>query len=370
MKKSKLAIFFRNGSKPVPRALRMMQVAKNQGYDSIFCGAIRENDSEIQGTWESFKYFRVGDKYPLLNGKGLLTYIKFTYKFCKGLYFFFKEKKPDLLVASDFEVMIPAIIYSKFYDIRLIYNIHDNLAQRYNVPKFIAFILNFLEGIMVMFAESALVPEGFRRDLLPVWCRAKIQVVKNTPGDIPFSEPTFVGNKIRLFYGGWLNWGRGLKDLIKIAESNPNIELVIAGPGTEDIISYIEGFKSVTYLGYITHEQSLIETSKAHFIPSFYNPNTSINRYAASNKLAEALAVGRPLLLNSELKILASFKDYDCVLKKDYKDIFELGKVINDLINDRDLYFDMCIKSRKLFEEKYSWTEAKIKMENMVKLNV
>ena len=80
--------------------------------------------------------------------------------------------------------------------------------------------------------------------------------------------------------------------------------------------------------------------------------------------------MGRPLLINSELKILASFKDYDCVIKKDYKDIFELGEVMNDLINDRDLYLEMCFNSRKLFEEKYSWTEAKIKMENMIKLKV
>ena len=81
----KLSIFFRNGSKPVPRALRMMKIANDLDYDAIFCGAIRENDSEVEGTWEGFKYFRVGEKYPLLNGKGFLTYIKFTYKFCGNL---------------------------------------------------------------------------------------------------------------------------------------------------------------------------------------------------------------------------------------------------------------------------------------------
>jgi glycosyltransferase involved in cell wall biosynthesis len=366
MSKKKLSIFFRNGSKPVPRALRMMQVANDLGYDAVFCGAIRENDTDIEGKWGGFDLFRVGEKYPLLNGKGLLTYFKFTIKFCIALYRFFKSKKPDLLVASDFEVMIPAIIYSKIYNVRLIYNIHDNLAQRYNIPPLVALILNTLEGIAVLLSESSLVPEDFRRDLLPSWCRKKISIVKNTPGDIKFSKPEFNDDKIRLFYGGWLNWGRGIKELIEIAKSNPKIKLVIAGPGNQEIISYISKYPFITYLGYLTHEQSLEQTSKAHFIPSFYNPNTLINLYAASNKLAESLAVGRPLLLNSEMKIIKSFQEYDCIIKTEYKSIDSLGDRLLELTNDKDKYFQMCSDSRRIFEDKYSWSEARTEMVNLI----
>lgn len=364
--KDNLAIFFRNGSKPVPRALRMMKVAEDLGYKSVFCGAIRENDIESSGIWEGFKFYRVGSKYPLLNGKGLITYLKYTFIFNFYLYRFFKKKSPKILVASDFEVMIPALLYSLIFRVSLIYNIHDNLAQRYNVNKITYFFLNCLEGLAVLMSNAALVPEEFRKSSLPKWCIHKISIVKNIPGKISFSEPKFDGNKIKLFYGGWLNYNRGIKQLIELANSNDLFELEIAGSGSISIINEIKSNKNITYLGYLTHEESLRKTREAHFIPIFYNPKILINKYAASNKLAETLAVGRPLLVNSELVILNSFKSYDCIISDKYENINNIGHTLIEIFNDRDKYLEVCKKSRKLYEKYYNWDEAYKEMKRII----
>tara|TARA_B100000965_G_scaffold406670_1_gene447065 strand:+ start:3364 stop:4464 length:1101 start_codon:yes stop_codon:yes gene_type:complete len=363
----KLAIFFRNGSRPVPRAIRMMKTAEELGYKSIFCGAFRNVSDTKESYLDGFQIIRVGKLYPLLNGKKILTYMYYTFFFCVSLYKYFKKTKPSLLVASDFEVMIPAIIYSKMYNIRLIYNIHDNLAERYNLPSFIRYILNIIEGAAAILSESAMVPEIFRKTSLPMWCQHKIHIVKNTPGDISFSKPPPFDEKIKLFYGGWLNWGRGIKELINIAESNPNIDIRIAGSGSDDIISFIEKHNSVTYLGHISHKQSIIETQNAHFIPSFYNPSTIINRYAASNKLAEAMAVGRPLLINSEMEIIKSFKDRNSYLSYNYENISNIGADLFQLMNEKNKYLEMCKESRLIFEEQYTWNVAKKKMIELIK---
>ena len=367
MKVKKTAIFFRNGSRPVPRAVRMMKVAENLGYNSIFCGALRGSEISKNDKWDGFDVVRVGSNYPFLSGKKFFTYIKYTTIFCFGLYQYFRKSKPKLLVASDFEVMLPAILYSRLYKIRLIYNIHDNLSQRYNVPFFIAYILNFFEGIVTLFAESALVPEGFRRDSLPSWCQNKIHIVKNTPGDIQYIDPPKFEGKIKLFYGGWLDWGRGIEELIYLSESNSEIELVIAGSGDAEVVSYIKKFNSVKYLGHISHQESLSETAKAHFIPSFYAPSTIINRYSASNKLAESLAIGRPLLVNSEMEIIKSFKDYDCYLEYQYSDIKQIGPSLLLLIQNREKYLKMCNQSKKLFDAQYTWSIAKKTMISLIR---
>ena len=367
MKNNNLAIFFRNGSRPVPRAVRMMRVAENLGYKSIFCGALRENDILEKDTWDGFDIVRVGLKYPLLNGKKIFTYIKYTLIFSFGLYSYFKKVKPKLLVASDFEVMIPAILYSKLYKVRLIYNIHDNLAQRYNLPNLVCLILNYFEGLATVLSESALVPEEFRKKSLPFFCQHKIYVVKNTPGDIKYIAPPLYNGKIRLFYGGWLNWGRGIRELLQLAEKNKNIELVIAGSGSDEIVEFIKKCDNVKYLGHISHEQSLKETGKAHFIPSFYNPSTKINQYAASNKLAESLAIGRPLLLNSEMKIINSFNSINCYLNYDYKNIINIGNDLHNLLSNYDKYLKMCKESRKIFKKQYSWDIAKLNMEKLIR---
>lgn len=362
----KLAIFFRNGSRPVPRAIRMMKTAEELGYESIFCGALRSSSDSKESYLDGFRVIRVGKLYPLLNGKKLLTYIKYNFVLCIGLYKYFRKTKPSLLVASDFEVIIPAIIYSKMYNVRLIYNIHDNLSERYNLPSFLRYILNIMEGAATILSESAIVPEIFRKTSLPKWCQHKIHIVKNTPGDISFSNPPPFDKKIKLFYGGWLNWGRGIKELVHIAESNPNIDIRIAGSGSDDIISFIKKHNSVTYLGHISHEQSILETQSAHFIPSFYNPSTIINRYAASNKLAEAMAVGRPLLINSEMEIIKSFKDKNSYLSYKYENISNIGADLFELMNEKNKYLEMCKQSRLIFEEQYTWNAAKQKMIELI----
>ena len=58
------------------------------------------------------------------------------------------------------------------------------------------------------------------------------------------------------------------------------------------------------YLGILDYAACIEEMEKSHFIPAFYKPNTEININAASNKLAESLAIGRPLLLNDEMRIM------------------------------------------------------------------
>jgi glycosyltransferase involved in cell wall biosynthesis len=366
MDKSKLAIFFRNGSKPVPRVTRMMKVAEDHGYKAIYCGAFRGDDSESEGKWEGYDFYRVGKKYPLLNGKGILTYLKFTFTYCRAIYKFFKLKKPDLLIASDFEVIIPALIYAKTRKVRLIYNIHDNLAHRYNIPPILASVLNLLEGLGVILSDSALVPEVFRKELLPFWCRKKIHIVKNTPGNIKYSEPRFPDDKIVLFYGGWLSFTRGLREMIDIAKNNDKIKLVIAGTGTDEVISYVKSHSFVDYLGYITHEKLLELTADAHFIPSFYDPSIMINKYAASNKLSESLAVGRPLLVNSEMMILNSFRGSDCFIESKYIDVADFGPKLIELVSNKEHYREMCKESRTVFEKQYSWKEAKEVMEDLI----
>ena len=51
-----------------------------------------------------------------------------------------------------------------------------------------------------------------------------------------------------------------------------------------------------------------------------YTTIQRINRYAASNKIAEALGIGRPVIINKELEIYKILKKYDCSIAVDYKD--------------------------------------------------
>ena len=135
-----------------------MQVAKELGYETTFCGAYREEGLEHEEQWAGWRVVRLGCHFPLLNGKRPILYLRSILSFNHELYRFLKEYKPELVHASDIETMPAAILYRARRGARLIYNIHDNFSQRYNVPSPFAFFLNVLEGMCVRAADVTVVP--------------------------------------------------------------------------------------------------------------------------------------------------------------------------------------------------------------------
>lgn len=359
IKKSNVAVFARMASRPVPRVQRGMKVAKTLGYEPVFCGAMRDTGLSREDVWAGWPIFRVGRPFPLLNGQRPLLYLISVLSFNWALLNFLRSRKPALIHASDVETMPASILYSLFARSRLIYNVHDNVAQRYNLPKWANALLNGFEGVLVLCSRVTMVPEEFRRDALPRWCRRKIVVVRNTPEDPGYQEPAFSDDgKIRIFYGGWLDWGRGLKEMVELAERVPEIDLRMAGEGADDIVAYLKEHPRVNFLGFIEYADSLRETAECHFIPAFYRPTTIINQYAASNKIAEALAVGRPLILNSEIKLVSEFGDRPCILDEKFGDLEPMAKRVTALINDRNAYMAATRDARKLYDDRYAWPLA------------
>lgn len=358
------AVFVRMASRPVPRVQRGMIVAQELGFEPVFCGAMREDHLERSGAWSGFPLVRIGPVFPLLNGKRLFLYVSSVALFQLALLRFLFRTKPRLIHASDMETMLACIIYAKLKGIRLIYNVHDNLSQRYNLPAVFQSLLNMFEGMLVMFSDVALVPESFRRDALPKWCHRKIEVVRNTPQNVEYAPPVIGrGDKIRLFYGGWLDWGRGLKEMVDLAHENPEFELRIAGEGAPDIVDYLKSQKHLKYLGFLKYQESLRETRDCHFVPAFYRPSTMINRCAASNKLAEALAIGRPLILNDEMKIIEMFGPSPAIFSRPFDRLGEIAGDIVALSRDREKYMAASAASRGLYERFYKWETAHQKMQ-------
>lgn len=334
----------------------MMGVAEELGFEPVFCGALRDKDLARTDKWGGWNVIRLGSPFPLLNGKRPFLYVSSVMRYNWHLLRYLRHNRPEIVHASDIETMPATMLYRLFARCRLIYNIHDNLSQRYNIPGWAATVLNFLEGVCVRAADIALVPENFRRSALPGWCRNNVVVIRNTPEDATYSPPEFRdGDKIGIFFGGWLDWGRGLRALISIAENVPEIDLRVAGEGAPEIVDELVANPSVTYLGFLDHDSVMEETRHCHFIPALYDPVRVINRYAASNKLAEALSIGRPIILNSEMLISRSLGQSDCLIVTDYMSAESLGPRLLDMVKNKARFVNACEDARRIYEEKFSW---------------
>ena len=357
-----LAVFARTSSRPIPRVSRMMRVTAELGYDCLFLGSHRDKNLPKEDSWEGWRVLRLGKPFPLLNGKGAVLYAKSLFRFNRDFYRVLRRMRPALIHASDYNTVPAALLYCAFNKARLIYNIHDNIAATYNVPSWVASIANAIEGLFVLGSDVTLVPESFRRTMLPAWCRQKVVVVRNTPVDPGFAEPPPSDGKIIIFYGGWLDWGRGLRQLTEIAAANPDIILRIAGEGSPEIVAELKGRPNVEYLGFLDHESIIEQTRRSHFVGALYDLNRVINRFAASNKIAESLAVGRPVFLNSELEITRDMAPFDCIVPVPYAQIAQSGGKLLELARDRARYLQACHNARTAYDAGYRWETARWRM--------
>lgn len=355
------AVFTRLGSRPIPRVTRMMDVARGLGYDTIFLAARREENLPETETYAGHAVRRIGPFFPLLNGRSAWLYVRSVIGYNRDLLSELKRVKPALVHCSDIETMPAGVLYKWGSRARLIYNIHDNLAQRYNIPGWAQSILDVFEGVAVRLSSVALVPETFRRDTLPAWCRSKVNVVRNTPADRGAFAPEDTSGQIRLFFGGWLDKGRGLQQLMDIVRDNEDFELTLAGEGAPDLVEEIKAMPRTRYLGFVTHEEIMVETARAHVVIALYDPVRPINRYAASNKLAEALACGRPVLVNSEMLITQALSEHDCLLHLPYADLRSgtAGLLRGMMADGGKTYRAKCAAARAAYMDLYTWEVAR-----------
>lgn len=368
---NKKAVFCRLGSRPIPRVLRMMNVARSAGFEAVFLSARREADLPSEEVIAGHTVRRIGRFFPLVNGSSFFTYLGGVVSYNIASFRALRRHQPGVVHCSDIETMPAVIIHRLFFRIRLIYNIHDNLSERYNLPGWARAILNVIEGVVVLSATVALVPEGFRRESLPRWCRKKVQIVRNTPEDKGRAAPLRENRPIRIFFGGWLDAGRGLHEMLALVRQEPDFFLTIAGEGDPAIISKITSNPRTEYLGFVGHDEIMSETAHSHFVAALYSPHRPINRHAASNKLAEALSLGRPVLVNSEMLIIRDLADYDCLISMPYADILgHAADKLRDLLaaspadtgGQNTVYQQKSDAARRAYEALYDWNTAETAM--------
>jgi glycosyltransferase involved in cell wall biosynthesis len=213
-----------------------------------------------------------------------------------------------------------------------------------------------------------MVPEKFRASALPRFCQDKIVVVRNTPVDPGFSPNiNFKFEKINVVFAGWLDEGRGIETLLNLAEMDPKFQIHVAGEGSKKVLDKILKLDNCHYYGFLNHKQVLDLTKNCDFVFAHYSPHRKINIFAAPNKLAESLAVGRPVIINSEALVSKNVSHYSCGLVTPYNDTKQLHNKILELCENHEEYESVCANARRLFEREYSWESVKESTINVFK---
>lgn len=354
-------VCIRTASRPNPRIVRLVSVAEEMGIETLYLGAVRERNIPRSDFVNGISVRRLGRYYPMLNGRGLISYLVGTFIFNVSAFCFLLKNKPKIVHVSDVESFPCSILYKILFRKKILYNIHDNLAQRYPLPVFINYFLNLMEGIFVVLSSVTIVPEDFRAKALPAFCRRKIKVVRNSPMDLNVLSPKEISckNEVVIIYSGWIDSKRGVDVLLRVADRINNIRVVVVGEGDPNVIEIIKNHKKCDYRGYVSYKDSIGLLAEAHFVYIHYSPERIINRFAAPNKLPESLAAGRIPIINSEIVLSEKVADFNCGVVSLYGDEESLYKQITDIRNSPEQYRVMCANARMLFESEYSWSSIK-----------
>src|SRR5438128_11961117 len=135
----------------------------------------------------------------------------------------------------------------------------------------------------------------------------------NVPENRGVARKTEDPDHFVVFYGGMISKDRGLIDLVVACEAT-GARLVVAGHGPDEaaLLDTIETSPASSYLGTIPHEEVLDRTANCNAVAVLYDPKVPNNRFAAPNKLFEAMMFSKPVIVSEGSAAAALVRAVGC----------------------------------------------------------
>ncbi len=238
----------------------------------------------------------------------------------------------------------------------LVLDTHDELDQRVHTTNpLLKAILAHVASKARDSADAIFCTNPLRRERYRVAHQRKTVILPNYPVDfaaqlwnrLPVGE-------VRIFVGGALSQNRGLEFLLKAAET-VSVRLVAAGRLMDDYSRQVFcRHPLVHYVGCLSPEEAMALLADCHASVSFYAPGPEINYLASPNKVYDALAVGRPILVSDEAAVADWVEQNQTGYRIKYGDVQGLAAVLERLKTSAALP-EFARRTRALFLQGYSW---------------
>jgi len=274
--------------------------------------------------------------------------------------------RPSVVIACDFDAMIPSLLYGSFGRSSFIYNPHDFYADNFKkpIPDFVGSIVRFLEKRLVRRAKGLILPDisrvrQFSGSALP---NHVVEVV-NAPTDIvrdavDLSRHDVPDGTMIVFYGGQLSKHRGLQTLVDAVHGMSGVHLVIAGHGEhEDYIKwYIANHLNCTFIGRVSHLDIMRLTNACAVVAAMYDPAIPNHLFASPNKLYESMCYGKPIIVNDGTRLADLVTSHNCGVVVPYGDRHAVESTLSRLRDDVDSRVQLGENGRRVFESQYVWS--------------
>jgi glycosyltransferase involved in cell wall biosynthesis len=268
-----------------------------------------------------------------------------------------RELRPSVVCAVNEELAFAVLPFKGRYYRALVCDIFDSLGARAGTRAWYKRgVLRAVSYLGLAGADRLIATDEHRRDMLGSFS-GKAIVVENVPEDPgPALAQQIPSGPIRIWAAGSIEREKGFPELLQAVEQLPDVQIVSAGWPYDDFASEVFlKHPRVEFHGIVTARRSLELAASCDAVFCFYAPLHAYRANASPNKVYDAMAVGRPVFINREVRLATWVEDTGVGDVCAYADVAGLRHLIAELMERRATLPAFAARSRGLFLERYQW---------------
>jgi len=370
MPKHKGIIFVRSGNINYDSRIQKEIIsAKKAGYNCTVLAWDRGNQSPKKDVFKTphgevtIYYYKAEAKFG--GGiSGINKFMGFNFWLLNNLKKLIEEF--STIHACDLDTALPCLFISKKYNKKLVYDIFDYYVDAHSIPTvFGKKLVSLLENYVIEQSDCTLICSDQRMNQVKSARPRKIEVIHNTP-DINDSDSNDTSEnntgRIKVVYVGVLQNNRLLTEVADEIIKHQNLELHIGGYGLYENLfkDYNDKYENIHYYGRMEYKNVIELERKSDIMFATYNPDIANHKYSAPNKIYEALALGKPIIVCKDTGI-------DQLIKKEGSGLaigYNAEEFIEAIykLQPKEVRDEIRLKNKRLYIENYSWAAMEKKL--------
>lgn len=343
---------------PDPRVEKEARALIRSGFSVKVIGWDRSGNLPVEETKQNVIIYRIPLKANYGQGLKNLPYlIQFQIALTREL--MRRKSEYDVIHACDLDTVLPALWMKLIYKKRVVYDIFDFYADMLRrVPTWAKFIARMVELWAIGKADAVIIADDNRKNQIQGSHPKRLVIIYNTPEIVSESPLPLPIPPLRIAYVGLLQKERGIMEMLQVLEKHPEWNLDLAGfGGDEDEIKEVaEKLSNVRYHGRVSYDIALDIMSKAHVLFATYDPSIANHRYSSPNKVFEAMALGRPIIVSEGMGIDKLVNDKNLGFVVPYGKVDALENVMLTLSKWSNEDFTSFRKQTlELYQSLFSW---------------
>ena len=338
---------------PDPRVARAVSVAEGAGLTTTVVGWDRDGGLPPRSKLGDSTVVRFGRSAP--HGRGLANLVGLaTFQFYLVRQVVARRKALAAIHACDLSTGLTGLLVARMLRVPLIYDVFDYFADGFPVPRRALPWVRRLETWVIEHADATILPSSTRRQQIAPAEPRSLVIVENSPdiGDLP----TDLLPTTDLAYVGILAPHRLLVEVVRLVAERPDLSLRVAGfgPLEHEIAAISASAPNVEFVGKVDHAEALQIQASARALFATYDPALRNHRYSAANKLSEALALGRPIIVCRDTSMDVQVEEYRVGAVTEYE-IAAFERALRSTLADERMLAHCREDGPALYDEHHSW---------------